>query len=186
MGFLTPNASGEHAVLKTFALQQLHQMRTTVHGLTDEQVHATPTVSALNLAGLLRHTGAVAVYWSAAAASAPGPARLPDDLREDPVLADLVADRSPLSETLHFFDRCVTLTAQNIDAVTDLDAPVPVPSAPWFPADLVSWQARWCVAHLCTEVARHTGHADLIRETIDGMGSFALNDLAAAPTADPR
>ena len=67
-----------------------------------------------------------------------------------------------LPEVLAFFDRCVEVTTANIDAV----------------ADLTHWQARWCLAHISTEVARHTGHADIIRETIDGKTSFELNDLA--------
>ncbi len=83
-----------------------------------------------------------------------------------------------LPEVLAFFDRCVEVTTANIDAVGDLDVLVPVPDAPWYPADLTHWQARWCLAHISTEVARHTGHADIIRETIDGKTSFELNDLA--------
>lgn len=131
MGFLTPNAAGEHAVLRTFALQQLPQMRTTVAGLTDEQAHAAPTVSELNLSGLLLHTAAVGVYWSASAAAAP--------------------------------------------AQPELDALVPVPPAPWHPEDLTHWKSRWCLAHIAAEVARHAGHADIIRETLDGKGAFELN-----------
>ncbi len=177
MGFLTPNANGEHAIIKTYALQQLAQVRTTVFGLADEQVHATPTASALNLSALLMHCGAVAVYWSGCAAAAPGSPVFPDGF-EDVALETLIADRRPLDDVLAFFDRCLELTAANIDAVTDLAAPVPVPPAPWFPADLLSWEARWCLVHISTEVARHTGHADIIRETLDGQTTFVLNDLA--------
>lgn len=182
MGFLTPNAIGEHAVLKTYALQQLAQLRTTVHGLTDEEAHRIPTASALNLTGLLRHCGAVAVYWSACAAAAPGRPQLPADLSDAP-LAELIADPSPLADALAFFDRCVGLAADNMDAVTDLDALVPIPQAPWFPKDLPGWQARWCLAHIAAEVARHIGHADIIRETLDGKGAFELNDLAEGLSA---
>ncbi|MDR2255157.1 MAG: DinB family protein [Arthrobacter sp.] len=178
MGFLTPQATGELGVLKTYALQQLAQLRTTVVGLSNEQAHSHPTASALNLTGLLRHCGAVGVFWSASAAAAPGQPDIPTEF-EDRLLTELVADPSSLEETLVYFDRCVELTAANIDAVTDLAAPVPVPRAPWYLADLTSWEARWCLAHISTEVARHTGHADIIRESIDGKGSFELNDLAA-------
>ncbi|HMT33308.1 MAG: DUF664 domain-containing protein [Actinomycetales bacterium] len=178
MGFLTPNAFGEHAILKTFALQQLAQLRTTVHGLTTEQARLAPTASSLTLAALVMHGGAVAVGWSASAAGAPGTPVLPEDLRTDPTFDSLLADGRSLPEVLAFFDRCVEVTTANIDAVGDLDVLVPVPDAPWYPADLTHWQARWCLAHISTEVARHTGHADIIRETIDGKTSFELNDLA--------
>lgn len=178
MGFLTPAATGEHAVLRTYALQQLAQMRTTVHGLSDEQAHAAPTASALNLTGLLLHTSAVGVYWSALAAAAPGDPALPEDLAADPSLDSLIADARPLGEVLEQFDRHAALTAQNLDAVADLDALVPVPPSPWIPGDVTHWQARWCLDHITAEVARHAGHADIIRETLDGKGAFELNDAA--------
>lgn len=179
MGFLTPNASGEHAVLKTYALQQLAQIRTTVVGLSDEQAHSTPTASVLNLTGLVRHAGEVAVFWSGAAAAAPNTPTFPDGF-EDNDMDTLMANTESLEETLAYFDRCVALATQQIDAATELSAPVPVPPAPWFPAELTHWEARWALAHIATEVARHTGHADIIRESIDGKGSYELNDLADA------
>ncbi|WP_040160761.1 mycothiol transferase [Nigerium massiliense] len=177
MSFLTPNASGELAVLKTFALQQLAQMRTTVHGLSDEQAYATPSASDLNLIGLLRHAGEVGAHWSAMAAAAPGEPT-PDRHGGDTMLEELVDGDMTLQDALAEFDRCVELTAENFDAVTDLSAPVPVPEAPWFPKELTHWEARWCLTHITAEVARHVGHADIIRETIDGLGSYELNDLA--------
>lgn len=180
MGFLTPTATGELDVLRTYAMQQLAQVRTTVHGLTDEQVRAIPTASALNLDTLLRHCGQVAVYWSACAASAPALPELPADMRDEQSLAEMVADPLSARDSLAFFDRCVALTTANLAAVTDLAAPVPVPEAPWFPSDLESWEARWVLLHIATEVARHTGHADIIRETLDGRGAYELNDLADA------
>ena len=53
-----------------------------------------------------------------------------------------------------------------------------VPPAPWFPPELTHWEARWVLLHLATETARHAGHADIIRESIDGKGSYELNALA--------
>lgn len=183
MGFLTPNASGELDVLKTYALQQLAQMRTTVHGLSDEQANSTPTASDLSLVSLLMHAAEVAVFWSAGAASAPKEPELPADM-QDHSLDELVADPRSLTAALDYFDRGVRYATENLDKVADLSAPVPVPEAPWYPDDLESWEARWCLLHLCTEIARHVGHADIIRETIDGKGSYELNDLAEAADAD--
>ena len=179
MSFLTPNAAGELAVLRTYALQQLGQMRTTVYGLTDEQAQSTPSASELSLTSLLLHVGEVAVHWSARALAAPGEPVIPDGIG-DHRLEELLADTRPLDEMLADFDRCVQVTAENFDAVTDLDALVPVPDMPWFPQDLTHWQARWCLLHISTETARHVGHADIIRETIDGKGSYELNDAADA------
>lgn len=60
----------------------------------------------------------------------------------------------------------------------DLERRVPVPDWPWFPDDLGSWPLRWVVLRAIEEYARHAGHADIIRESIDGKGAYELNDLA--------
>ena len=66
-----------------------------------------------------------------------------------------------------------------IRATPDLNQPVPVPKGvPWFPADVEAWTVRWVLLHLIEETARHAGHADIIRESIDGATMYAL--MAAA------
>ena len=63
-----------------------------------------------------------------------------------------------------------------LDAVRrlDLDTPVPVPDAPWFPKDVEAWSVRWVWWHLMEELARHAGHGDIVRETLDGATMYAL------------
>ena len=57
----------------------------------------------------------------------------------------------------------------------DLDHPVPVPKGvPWFPPDLDAWSLRWVLLHLIEETARHAGHADIVRESIDGATMYEL------------
>ena len=48
-----------------------------------------------------------------------------------------------------------------------LDVAHPLPEAPWFKQG-ASWSARRVLLHIMTETAQHAGHADIIRETIDG------------------
>ena len=49
---------------------------------------------------------------------------------------------------------------------------------PWFPQDVDAWSVRWVLLHLIEETARHAGHADVVRESLDGASSISL--LAAA------
>ena len=57
----------------------------------------------------------------------------------------------------------------------DLNTSVPVPQdVPWFPKDVPAWTVRWVALHLIEELARHAGHADLIRESIDGATMYEL------------
>ena len=60
-------------------------------------------------------------------------------------------------------------------AEADLDTPVPVPhEVPWFPQDVDHWSVRWVALHLIEELTRHAGHADIIREAIDGATMYEL------------
>ena len=172
MGFLTDNATGEQDVLATFVLQQLAQVRTTVHGLDDEQLHARPTASAFSLAELLHHTGSVARSYIEMVASL----GLEDSYEE--AWSTEGGGQETGEELLRRFDADVDRVREVLGEELDLSAPVPVPQAPWFPAELTHWERRWVLAHLVAELGRHAGHADIIRESIDGKGSYELNDLA--------
>ncbi|RAF53751.1 Mini-circle protein, partial [Burkholderia multivorans] len=68
-----------------------------------------------------------------------------------------------------------TRTQAEADGI-DLDAKVPV-NNPWMPKDF-GMSVRWILARLNTEIARHAGHADIIRESIDGAVSYQLNAQA--------
>jgi hypothetical protein len=62
---------------------------------------------------------------------------------------------------------------------TPLDAEVPVPKGvPWYPDDVDAWSVRWVLLHLVEEIGRHAGHADIVRESIDGATMYEL--MAAA------
>nr|MBA2695985.1 DUF664 domain-containing protein [Actinomycetota bacterium] len=63
--------------------------------------------------------------------------------------------------------------AQELIGRLDLDAFVPAPGAPWF-AGIDGWSVRWVFFHLIQELARHAGHADIVREGIDGATQYEL------------
>ncbi|HMQ37259.1 MAG TPA: DUF664 domain-containing protein [Micropruina sp.] len=180
MAFLTPNANGEAAVVGNFVRNQFAQVRSATHGLTDEAWHRRSTVSEFTLATLIDHVGEVAEqYGVGIEASVGGPAEYSEVLTQGE--AAPVADRTG-EQLLAEFDRRIAVFADLLDRVeagaVPLDGLVPVPAAPWFPDDLTHWEVRWVLLHMATEVARHAGHADIIRESIDGKGSYELNALA--------
>lgn len=52
---------------------------------------------------------------------------------------------------------------------------MPVPKGvPWFPDDVDAWSVRWVLLHLIQETARHAGHADIVRESVDGGTAMPL------------
>jgi hypothetical protein len=71
-----------------------------------------------------------------------------------------------------------------VDTVEDLDQIVRVAEGTrWAPPD-IEWSVRWVLLHLIHETARHAGHADIIRETIDGATALPL--MAAVEQWPPR
>lgn len=62
----------------------------------------------------------------------------------------------------------VAATTEQILREVDLDASSPLPEAPWFEPG-ASWSVRRVALHMLAEISQHAGHADIIREAIDGQ-----------------
>jgi hypothetical protein len=77
-------------------------------------------------------------------------------------------------------------TEKSVNELADLGAPLPptTPGAPWIPAGLV-WTPRWILLHLIEETARHAGHADIVRESLDGATCWTLMAAAEDWPAQP-
>jgi uncharacterized damage-inducible protein DinB len=154
--------------------------RRTLEGLTDEQARLTPTVSALSLGGLVKHVAATEQHWASFIVD--GPAPPPDidwanvDWANPPPHVQQYADgfRMLEDETLAALlaqYRAVAAATDDLVLAADLDARQPLPEAPWFDPG-GSWSARRVFMHIVAETAQHAGHADILRETIDGQKSM--------------
>ena len=83
-------------------------------------------------------------------------------------------------------ERCGRETEAAIAGIDDLGQAVPVTKGvPWFPADVDAWSVRWVLLHLMEELARHAGHADIIREHVDGGTMFPIMAAAEQWPASP-
>ena len=154
--------------------------RYTVQGLSDEQAASNPTVSELCLGGLIKHVTAVEKNWADFIVE--GPAAQPDidwanvDWSNPPPEVAAYADGfrmlegETLAGLLAEYDAVAAATDALVESV-DLDGRQPLPAAPWF-EDGASWPARRVFVHLIAETAQHAGHADIIREAIDGQKSM--------------
>ncbi|MGO2005453.1 DinB family protein [Arthrobacter rhombi] len=172
----------EKSLLLAFLDQQRTNLRTITHGLTEAQSRSTPSASALSIGALIKHVNTCEASWMSRVAAAPHPPA--GDAVPFGEAVARYADQYTVTdaETLHAL--LAELEAQEhettrIVQAADLDAAVPVPrNAPWFPRDIDAWSIRWVLGHLIEEIARHCGHADIIRESIDGATWFEL--MAAA------
>ncbi|WP_017935527.1 DinB family protein [Nocardioides sp. Iso805N] len=168
-----PAVVDERSALHGFLRQQQNAFRNAAFGLSDEQAGLRSTSSELAVGTLIKHVTVGSRTWLLAARAAPGrPARAADAMS---MWASALRwdEEDSLTAALEAYDE---VCAQVLDAVAtlDLDAAVPVPDAPWFPKDVEAWSVRWVWFHLLEELARHAGHADIIRESIDGATSIEL------------
>jgi hypothetical protein len=138
----------------------------TVRGLSEEQARLRPTVSALYLGGLLKHVAATEASWvrfAEGGAEAMNRNWGPDaysrhwHLQQGETLAGVLA---------HYEE--VAGHTDELVATIDLDADHPLPEAPWFEPG-ARWSARRVFLHVIAETAQHAGHADILRESIDGQ-----------------
>jgi hypothetical protein len=164
----------ERENLLAFLEQQRLVLRVAAHGLTDEQAAASPSVSALSIGGLIRHVALTERHWIDIAVQRSG-----GGSETDYMDGFRFGPGDSLAEVLALYDDVARGTAAAIAGVDDLGQPVPVPKGvPWFPDEVEAWSVRWVLLHIIEETARHAGHADIVRESIDGATGFEL--LAAA------
>ena len=188
MPALAPPVRDERHALHEFLDYQQSAFVAVAHGLTDEQARATPTVSALSIGGLIKHVTGMQRTWMQRVAAAPDePAndtRPFEERRKE--FEDEYVMRA--DETLaQVLDAYAVQNAETLRLVqtADFDAAVPVPrDAPWFPKDVDAWSVRWVFLHVISELARHAGHADIIRESIDGATMYEL--VAAVENWEPQ
>lgn len=169
----------EREDLLAIAFDQRRNFLYTTADLNDEQARTRSTVSELTIGGLVKHLAGMQRSWLAVIdGSAPaviGWSDLdPDHYRmtEAETLPDLIGAFHAAAAD---FDRTVR-------AEPDLDRRVTLPRYPWSPAEPVVWTVRHVLLHVFRELAHHSGHADIIREALDGSSTTARM-TAAAPGA---
>ncbi len=168
-----PPVADEREGLLAYLAQQRDVIRIAAYGLTDEQARLTPTAGPLSVGGLVKHVATVEQGWVDIVLQRERAAN--DDLGDDYEANFRLAPNETLSGVFSFYDDVAKETEAAIAGIADLGQPVPVPQGvPWFPDDVDAWSVRWVLLHLIQETARHAGHADIVREMIDGATAFPL------------
>jgi uncharacterized damage-inducible protein DinB len=178
----TPSAStttGERADLLDVLQKHRGLFRVTVQDLSDEQARTRSTVSELTLGGLVKHVATTEKHWARFVQEGPAEDAIDwtnVDWSNPPAEVSAYADGfrmlddETLAGLLEEYD-AVAAATDALVATVDLDSSHPLPSAPWFPPG-ARWSARRVLAHIVAETAQHAGHADIIREAIDGQKSM--------------
>ncbi|MFE7812949.1 DinB family protein [Streptomyces sp. NPDC057433] len=160
----------ERGALLAFIEEQRGGIRRSVLGLTDEQATSRPSAGELSLAGLLKHVAEIEQGWIARAKGEP-PAVHRDESNWHECFR-LVGDET-VESYLAYYEKVAAGTESFIRAVPSLDDTFLMARTSWNPRD--EWLSmRWLCLHLIRETARHAGHADIVRESLDGATAFEL------------
>ena len=167
-----PAEHDEITGLTGYIEQQLDHLRASVYGLTEAAAKSTPCRSTLSVAALVKHA---AYVLRGNVDRLEGITRAFDEEGFSAYLGSLVVDEDEsVSGVLDEFDAARAAFGAKL-AQTDPDASITEPPAPWagiFDARQV--KTRYLLVHVIEELARHAGHADIIREQIDGASVPAL------------
>jgi hypothetical protein len=159
--------TGERADLVQTLDRHRGFLRFTVRGLTDEQATQRTTASELTLAGLIKHVAHTEEKWAQFAQRGADAFdftnwsvdawRAEWSLQPGETLAGLLAQYEEIARR-----------TDELVATGDLDASYALPKAPWFEPG-AEWSVRRTLLHIIAETSQHAGHADILRESIDGQ-----------------
>ncbi|WP_181780699.1 DinB family protein [Pseudonocardia pini] len=144
--------------------------RYTVQGLTDAQAALTPTASELCLGGLIKHVMSCEQGWITFVLEGPASMEFTADSFEEHANSFRMLPGETLAGLLAEYEAIAARTEAVVRDLPSLDLAHPLPEAPWFTEP--AWSARRVLVHVIAETAQHAGHADILRETIDGQKSM--------------
>jgi uncharacterized damage-inducible protein DinB len=188
MGTYTPaelsvDVTGEKRDLLTLLQDQRNMLKVTARGLSDADARKQTTVSTLTIGALIKHL----------AHGEQGAAKVITE-RDENAEFDMsramteyeMTDDETIAGWLAEYDRAAAEFDRVIADAESLDELIPQPTAPWQPER--EWSSiRTMIAQLLRETAHHSGHADIIREALDGqttMGAISEGQEWAEKWAD--
>lgn len=153
-------------ILATLADRRAFLLQTAT-GLSDDDARRRPTVSALCVGGIVKHVAAMETQWIDFLERGPEVmAMTPEAMARHAATFEL-ADDETLAGVIAHYEQVAARTADVLRALPSLDVAQPLPDAPWFEPG-ATWSARRVALHVLAETAQHAGHADIVRESIDG------------------
>ena len=156
-----PPRGSERELLEAFLESHRQTLEWKCAGLTPDQLKDTASPpSPLTLLGLLRHLAEVEHYWFATVLLG-GPES--DIYEGEDEWGDL--DRHSVEEIVGRWKQTCETSRRNVASIPSLDHPAS--RARSWDGETVS--LRWIMIHMIEEYARHNGHADFLRERIDGQ-----------------
>lgn len=143
-------------------------LRHTVRGLSDDQARMKTTASELCLGGLVKHVANVERSWANFIVEGPSALASGWTDMEEYARGFQLLETETLAGVLDDYEKVAARTDELVSTLDDLDISHPLPEAPWFPPGATR-SARRVLIHIIAETSQHAGHADIIRESLDGQ-----------------
>lgn len=161
--------TNERADILEFLGKHRYFLRHTAQGLTDEQARTRSTVSELTVGGLIKHVSATEQHWAefAQGKGESTPTEYTPEMMATWQDQFRLTESETLAGVLAEYEQVATATDELVRTL-DLDTSYELPAAPWQPPG-VFWSVRRVFLHIAAETAQHAGHADIVREAIDGQ-----------------
>ncbi|WP_066942897.1 DUF664 domain-containing protein [Streptomyces lushanensis] len=160
---------GERGELLSALAEQRELLLITVRGINDAQAIQRTVVSELTLGGIIKHLTRGERVWTQILVEGDG--ELPDGMLD--MGQYRMNEGESLSDLLDQYEGAARGTEKAVSELPDLEGDVPLPATPWSPPEREYWSARRILLHLIRETAQHAGHADIIREALDGANTTA-------------
>lgn len=140
-------------------------LRRKAEGISDAELHRSIAPSSLTLGGLLRHMTVVEIGWfrQTLLDDPPPEPWVSAPWADDPDWELTSAPDVPTPQIFADYDDAIARSNEAVATISSLDDIAANPRQNGTPVDL-----RWILIHMVEEYARHCGHADFIREAIDG------------------
>ena len=169
MGTVDQTLTGERADIAETLAKHRGFLRFTTRDLSDEQASQRTTASELCLGGIVKHVTAVERRWAAFITAGPSAMGRWDSPEQMQAFVDgfRMLPGETLAGLLDDYADVARGTDELLATVPDLDASQPLPEAPWYQPG-ARWSARRVLLHIIAETSQHAGHADIIREALDG------------------
>ena len=159
----------EKDTLKRYLQAQRDALRWKLDGLGERDARWPMTPTGTNLLGLVKHVGSMEYDYFGLVFGRPKPEPMPwlDDDAETNADLWATADQS-IEWVVGFYGRATAHADATIDALALDDTG----SVPWWPEDKRQVTLQHILVHMIAETARHAGHADIVRETLDGAAGL--------------
>lgn len=177
MPLFAPIEKSDKSALLAHLRHSITNARDVFHGLDVDQLRSRPVPSSeATLGWLLLHMGEVVLEWGRRAAAAPEDPYAGMSAVEQMVAGGAtttIEDGESAEDIRARFDSYTEEGMRSFEAA-ELGTEVPVPDAPWYPEGQAPFDVRWVFFHVLEELHRHSGHADILREAVDGKQMYEL------------